>query len=153
MAMDGTQKAGSVADSFNLERFVQAQGPCYSNVLRELQQGRKTTHWMWFIFPQLRGLGYSSTSRYYAISGRDEAQQYLGHPLLGARLVECSRAVLSHAGRSALDIFGSPDDVKLRSCMTLFEDGPGADTVFAQVLDTFFHGERDAKTLKLLGPR
>src|SRR5687768_15163555 len=114
--MDGTQHAARVVDPFNLGRFVEAQGPVYSSALRELQRGRKTTHWIWFIFPQLRGLGYSSTSKYYAISGGDEAQQYLGHPLLGARLVECSRAVLGHAGRSALDIFGSPDDVKLRSC-------------------------------------
>lgn len=116
--MDGTHHAAGVGDPFNLGRFVEAQGPVYSSALRELQRGRKTTHWIWFIFPQLRGLGYSSTSKYYAISGGDEAQQYLGHPLLGARLVECSRAVLGHAGRSALDIFGSPDDVKLRSCMT-----------------------------------
>jgi uncharacterized protein (DUF1810 family) len=151
--MEGTQDTATGTGPFNLARFVQAQELVYSSVLRELQRGRKTTHWMWFIFPQLRGLGYSSTSRYFAISGREEAQQYLSHPALGARLVECSRAVLAHPGQTARAIFGSPDDVKLRSCMTLFETVPGADPVFAQVLEQFFQGERDAQTLKLLGPR
>lgn len=149
--MHGSHSSPGAPDPFNLERFVQAQGPVYAAVLRELQRGRKTTHWIWFIFPQLRGLGYSSTSAHFAISGREEAQQYLGHPLLGARLVECARLMLGHAGRSALEILGSPDDVKLRSSMTLFETVPGADPVFAQVLEQLFQGERDARTLKLLG--
>lgn len=149
--MKDSQHPIGAGDPFNLERFVQAQAAVYPSVLRELQNGRKTTHWMWFIFPQLRGLGYSSTSKRFAITGREEAQQYLNHPVLGTRLVECARTVLDHAGRSALAIFGSPDDVKLRSCMTLFETVPDADPVFAQVLDQFFQGERDAKTLRLLG--
>jgi len=148
--MQGSQNPMGAADPFNLARFVQAQEPVYGSVLRELQKGRKTTHWIWFIFPQLRRLGYSSTSKHFAISGREEAQKYLNHPVLGARLVECARIVVGHAGRSALDIFGSPDDIKLRSCMTLFGTVPGAAPVFAQVLEGFFEGERDAKTLKLL---
>jgi uncharacterized protein (DUF1810 family) len=149
--MNESQRPAGATDPFNLERFVQAQASAYASVLRELQNGRKVTHWMWFIFPQLRGLGYSSTSKHFAISGREEAQQYLSHPVLGARLTECARLVLGHRGRSALHIFGSPDDMKLRSCMTLFETVPGADPVFAHVLEQFFQGERDAKTLRLLG--
>src|SRR5689334_21514866 len=108
------------ADPFNLRRFVQAQEPVYSSVLSELQSGRKRTHWMWFIFPQIAGLGYSATSKHYAIQSRAEAQHYLDHPTLGQRLLECSKTVLGITGRSAHDIFGAPDDMKLRSCMTLF---------------------------------
>lgn len=151
--MQGSQNPRGGADRFNLERFVEAQRRVYGSVLQELQRGRKTTHWMWYIFPQLHSLGRSSESKRYAISGGEEAQQYLVHPILGARLVECLRTVLGHAGRSALSIFGSPDDMKLRSCMTLFETVPGAEQAFAQVLEQFFEGERDARTLKLLRPR
>jgi uncharacterized protein (DUF1810 family) len=138
-------------DPFNLNRFIEAQETIYSAVIRELRNGRKSTHWMWFIFPQVNGLGYSSTSKYYAIRNKEEAEQYVNHTILGARLIECSQIVLSHTGRSASEIFGSPDDLKLKSSMTLFETVVSGDSVFAQVLEKYFQGNRDTKTLKLLG--
>ena len=138
-------------DPFNLRRFVQAQEPIYTNVLSELRSGSKRTHWMWFIFPQMAGLGHSSTAKHYAIQGREEAQHYLTHPILGKRLLECAATVLRSTGRSAGEIFGSPDDVKLRSSMTLFAALPAADAVFAAVLDKYFAGKPDPRTLALLG--
>ena len=142
-----------LTDPFNLHRFVSAQAPVYDTVLAELRRGRKRTHWMWFIFPQLAGLGYSSTSQHYAIQSIDEARHYLSHPLLGRRLVECAEAVRSVTGRSALEIFGPPDDKKLHSSMTLFaalgEEAP----VFSQILDQYFQGKRDTRTLDLLTRR
>jgi len=105
---------------------------------------------MWFIFPQIAGLGYSSTSKRYAIQNREEARHYLKHPVLGKRLIECSETVLSIKGRSASEIFGSPDDLKLRSCMTLFAALPDTDAVFASVLDKYFQGRPDTRTLELL---
>jgi uncharacterized protein (DUF1810 family) len=135
------------ADPFDLDRFVRAQDGVYDEALRELRAGRKRTHWMWFVFPQIAGLGVSPTARFYALAGREEASAYLAHPVLGPRLVECCEALLLHAGRSARDILGSPDDLKLRSCATLFEavaPGPG---VFARILETFHAGQRDAATL------
>jgi uncharacterized protein (DUF1810 family) len=137
-------------DPFNLRRFVQAQEPIYANVLAELRNGRKRTHWMWFIFPQLTGLGHSPTAKHYAILGREEAQHYLTHPILGQRLIECSSVVLQSTEPSAWEIFGSPDDVKLRSSMTLFTVLPAADAVFAAVLDKYFEGKPDSRTLALL---
>lgn len=138
---------GDDTDPFNLRRFIQAQEPIYTSVLSELRSGRKRTHWMWFIFPQIAGLGHSPTAKQYAIQGREEAQHYLAHPILGKRLLECSATVLQSTGRSAGEIFGSPDDVKLRSSMTLFAALPAADAVFAAVLDKYFEGKPDPRTL------
>ncbi|HEY9825559.1 MAG TPA: DUF1810 domain-containing protein [Stenomitos sp.] len=137
-------------DPFKLHRFVQAQEPIYQTVLAELRQGQKRTHWMWFIFPQIAGLGYSSMAKYYAIQNRAEAQGYFSHHILGPRLIECSETVLKISGRSALDIFGQPDQQKLRSSMTLFAALTPTDSVFTQVLDQYFEGERDTNTLKRL---
>ncbi|MBN2004362.1 MAG: DUF1810 domain-containing protein [Anaerolineae bacterium] len=140
------------SDSYDLTRFTTAQESVYDTVLAELKDGRKRTHWMWYIFPQVDGLGFSSTSQYYAIKSLEEARQYLAHPVLGARLRECAEALLAVAGRSASDIFGYPDDLKLRSSMTLFARAAGElDSVFARVLDKYFHGEQDGRTMGLLG--
>jgi uncharacterized protein (DUF1810 family) len=137
------------ATSFELERFLGAQASSYYQALGELRAGRKRTHWMWFIFPQLAGLGHSSTAMHYAIRGLEEARAYLGHPVLGPRLRECAEAVRAVEGRSASDIFGYPDDLKLRSCMTLFAAvEPGA--VFSRVLDKYYQGKPDERTLQLL---
>jgi uncharacterized protein (DUF1810 family) len=138
------------ADPFNLRRFIDAQEVVYKNVLSELRSGQKRTHWMWFIFPQIAGLGHSSISKRYGIQSREEAQHYLNHPILGKRLVECSETVLSIKGRSASEIFGSPDDIKLRSSMTLFAAIPGSDSVFTHVLEKYFQGRPDTRTLRLL---
>ena len=122
----------------------------YESAFTEIREGRKKTHWMWFIFPQLLGLGRSETSIFFAIKSRSEAIAYLGHPLLGKRLVEMSQLVLSVNGKTATDIFDSPEDMKLRSCMTLFSGLPGASPVFRQVLEKYFDGEADSGTLQLL---
>ncbi|HAU77958.1 MAG TPA: DUF1810 domain-containing protein [Agrobacterium sp.] len=135
---------------FNLERFVTAQQNIYEVALSELQAGLKRSHWMWFIFPQLRGLGRSETARFYAISGRAEAEAYLTHPVLGPRLVECTTAMLWHTDLSAHDILGSPDDLKFRSSMTLFGAVAGRDLPFQAALDRFYAGVRDESTLRLL---
>ena len=135
------------ADPWKLQRFVDAQQPVYADVLAELAAGHKRSHWMWFVFPQLRALGRSETAQYFGIASRDEAAAYWRHPLLGARLNECSQHVLAVNGRTALQIFGSPDDLKLRSCMTLFEQVAVGQPVFARVLEKFFAGERDARSV------
>lgn len=122
----------------------------YDRALSEIRSGRKKSHWMWFIFPQFTGLGTSETSRFYAIESVDEAREYLQHPLLGPRLIECGEAVLSNRGVSAHDIFGSPDDMKLKSCMTLFAYISSSNSVFEKVLDQFYDGERDTRTLAAL---
>ena len=137
-------------DPFNLARFVSAQEGVYKRALAEIRAGDKRTHWMWFIFPQIDGLGFSSTAKLYAIKSPEEARQYLAHPVLGPRLRECAEAVLAVEGRSAFDIFGSPDDLKLKSSMTLFETLAGQDAVFGQVLDKYYDGERDTRTLEIL---
>ena len=138
-------------DPFDLNRFVTAQAPVFDTVLQELQAGRKRTHWIWFIFPQLRGLGQSSTARFYGIGSLDEARAYYAHSLLGPRLAGCARTVVESNARSLHDIFGSPDDVKFRSSMTLFEAAvPEAGSVFAQALDRWCAGERDPRTLQLI---
>ena len=137
-------------DPYNLHRFEEAQEGVYQEALAELQRGQKRTHWMWFIFPQIAGLGFSPTSKFFAIRNREEAEQYLRHPTLGTRLVACAEAVLHTQGRSASQIFGPPDDAKLRSCMTLFASLPNAPQVFAQILDKYFQGKQDTKTLQLL---
>jgi uncharacterized protein (DUF1810 family) len=133
-----------------LNRFVEAQSEVYDHALSEIRTERKRSHWMWFIFPQFAGLGTSATSRFYAIKSIDEAREYLQHPLLGPRLIECAEAVLSNRGISARDIFGSPDDMKLKSCMTLFAYISSGNSVFDKVLDQFYGGERDAKTIAAL---
>lgn len=138
-------------NDIGLARFVEAQAHTYADALAELRDGRKESHWMWFVFPQIAGLGTSPTSRFYAIASLDEARAYLAHPLLGARLRECTEAVLAHAGMSAETIFGGIDAVKLRSSMTLFDRVAGADNPFDRCLAAFFGGERDARTLALLG--
>jgi uncharacterized protein (DUF1810 family) len=139
-------------DPFDLTRFTKAQERVYASVLAELRSGWKRTHWMWFIFPQIDGLGHSSTAKFYAIKNIEEARQYLKHPVLGARLVECSEAVLAVEGRSVAAIFGYPDDMKLKSSMTLFASVAGdPHSVFNSVLDKYFQGERDSRTLQLLG--
>jgi len=139
------------ADRFNLARFVEAQEGHYDQALAEIRGGRKRTHWMWFVFPQIDGLGFSSTSRRYAITSLDEATAYLDHPILGPRLVECADALIHLEGRSAAEIFGSPDDLKLRSCATLFACVAPAGSVFDRILAKFFGGGRDRRTLDLLG--
>jgi uncharacterized protein (DUF1810 family) len=139
-----------MSETFDLQRFVDAQHRVYDRALAELRSGRKRSHWMWFVFPQIEGLGHSSTARHYAISGLDEARAYLAHPVLGPRLVECARAVADTAGRTAREIFGSPDDLKLRSSMTLFGRAAPDEPVFQQVLDRYFDGEPDPLTLERL---
>ena len=128
-----------------LERFIDAQEGVIERALAELRRGRKETHWMWFVFPQIEGLGTSPIARRYAIRSLDEARAYLAHPVLGPRLVECAEAALEAEG-DAVDVFGPPDDLKLRSCATLFERA-GGPPVFAALLDRFFAGERDPPTL------
>ena len=135
-------------DPYDLERFVAAQdaGGTYGRVVAELQRGRKVSHWMWFVFPQIRGLGHSHVSRMYAISGLDEAQAYLAHPVLGPRLAECAGIVAGLSGRTAEQIFGGIDAIKLRSAMTLFWRAAPDQPVFRQVLDQYFDGEPDPAT-------
>jgi uncharacterized protein (DUF1810 family) len=139
-----------MSDSFDLNRFVTAQAPVFDTVLAELQAGRKRTHWMWFVFPQLRGLGYSETARFYGLASHAEAAAYHAHPLLGSRLVRCTQIVLDSAAPSLHAIFGSPDDMKFRSCMTLFEKAAPGQLVFGRALDRWCGGERDERTLQLL---
>jgi uncharacterized protein (DUF1810 family) len=142
-----------VPDPCNLARFLEAQQSCYARVLEELAAGRKTSHWMWFIFPQLRGLGMSATARRFGIAGLDEARAYLAHPVLGTRLRACVRAVSAIEGKTAHQIFGSPDDLKLRSCLTLFDAAAaeGADDqVFRAALAKYYGGEPDPLTVQLL---
>jgi uncharacterized protein (DUF1810 family) len=135
---------------YSLDRFVQAQEEDYGLALSEIRAGQKESHWMWYIFPQYRGLGFSSTSQRYAIQNLDEARAYLAHPLLGPRLLECCEAVLAVEGRSAQEIFGTPDDLKLRSCATLFAAIAPAHSVFVQLLHRFYQGQGDEKTLRLI---
>lgn len=135
---------------FDLERFVQAQAPVYATVLKELRAGHKRTHWMWFIFPQLDGLGRSEMARRYAIRSGDEAAAYLAHPVLGPRLRECATIVDSLDGRTVNQIFGHPDDLKFRSSMTLFADVAPDEAVFQDCIDKYFDGEPDDETLARL---
>jgi uncharacterized protein (DUF1810 family) len=136
--------------AYDLERFVQAQAGMHERVVAELRAGRKTGHWMWFVFPQVAGLGRSEMSRFYAIASLDEARAYLAHPVLGPRLRECATIVAATQGRSAEAIFGAIDATKLRSCMTLFLRAAPDDTAFAAVLDGFFDGLADPATDELL---
>jgi uncharacterized protein (DUF1810 family) len=137
-------------DSYNLSRFVQAQEQTYEQALSELRLGRKQSHWMWYVFPQLDGLGSSPITKLYSIKSEDEARAYLKHPTLGPRLVECAEVILSVDGKSAREILGSPDDLKLKSCATLFAQVSPPGSVFERILEKFYDGERDATTLRLL---
>jgi uncharacterized protein (DUF1810 family) len=148
--MADARQRGEAGDPYDLNRFVQAQEDDYERALSELKSGRKRSHWMWYIFPQFDGLGFSTTSKRYSIKSVAEAKAYLSHPILGPRLTECVEAVLSVEGRSAHEIFGSPDDMKLRSCATLFASISPKSSIFDQLLEKFFQGERDGKTLRLL---
>jgi uncharacterized protein (DUF1810 family) len=149
--MSTASDSPSADDPYQLSRFVQAQQADFDRALAEIRKGRKRTHWMWYIFPQLDGLAFSETSKYYAIKGLDEARAYLAHPVLGPRLLQCAEAALGVDGRSAREIFGSPDDLKLRSCATLFACVSPPDSVFDRLLAQYYGGEPDCKTLRLLG--
>lgn len=138
-------------DRFDLQRFLDAQEHTYEYALLEIRAGLKRGHWMWFIFPQIDGLGYSAMSKRYAIHSAQEARAYLSHPVLGSRIVEISQALLAVKDRTARQIFGSPDDLKLRSSATLFDAVGPPIPVFGSVLERYFNGERDERTLELLG--
>ena len=140
-------------DEYDLGRFIAAQDDCYEQALSEIRHGQKRTHWMWYVFPQLDGLAHSSTSKRYAIKSLQEARAYLDHPVLGPRLRECMEAVLCIEGRTAKQIFGSPDDLKLRSCATLFASLQPSGSMFHRVLGKYYQGEPDARTLQRLGVR
>jgi uncharacterized protein (DUF1810 family) len=140
----------------DLIRFLEAQDQIYEQVVGELGKGRKKTHWMWFIFPQLAGLGRSAIAQQYAIRDLNQARRYLGHPVLGARLRQVVNLMLGHPGKSALEILGSPDDLKFRSCLTLFREAARDDAeraLFVKALDQFYSGDPDKRTLELLGPK
>lgn len=138
------------SDPHSLQRFVEAQDPVIKDVKEELRSGRKRTHWMWYVFPQMEGLGRSQMARRYAISSRDEAEAYLEHPILGSRLRECTEIVNAVEERSANEIFGSPDDLKFRSSMTLFDAVADDPTPFRTAIELYFDNEPDPKTLDLL---
>lgn len=142
-----------MTDPFDLQRFVDAQDRVYAAVLDELGHGQKRTHWMWFVFPQLAGLGHSPMAQRYAISGLDEASAYLAHPVLGPRLRECTERANAVAGRSAHDIFSSPDDMKFRSSMTLFAEVEKDRGPFGVALARYFAGEKDRRTMEILAQR
>jgi uncharacterized protein (DUF1810 family) len=148
--MANVNEPSDTDDPHNLARFVQAQEDDYDQALAEIRGGRKLSHWMWYIFPQLEGLGFSATSRRYAIKTLAEAKAYLSHPVLGPRLVQCAESTLGVQGRSAFEIFGTPDDMKLHSCSTLFAYVSQPGSVFDRLLDKYFQGRRDAQTLRLL---
>jgi uncharacterized protein (DUF1810 family) len=139
-----------VSDPFELQRFVDAQAPVYADVLRELRAGRKTAHWMWFVFPQLAGLGHSAMAQRYAISGLDEARAYADHPILGPRLVECAEILIALPATDAVTVFGSVDAQKLHSSMTLFMTVAPGEPSFAAVLARYFSGEPDDATIRRL---
>jgi uncharacterized protein (DUF1810 family) len=137
-------------DPKNLNRFIDAQDESYDAIVTELKNGKKVTHWMWYVFPQIAGLGRSATAKYYAIQTPGEAQAYLDHPILGQRLLECTRILLSLKSKSALDIFGDIDAMKFKSSMTLFMSIAGIDSVYQEAIDKYFEGEQDRATLKIL---
>lgn len=130
--------------------FIQAQNTIYPSVIKELTEGQKRTHWMWFIFPQVKGLGQSTMSQHFAIESLEQARAYLQHDVLAARLIECAELLLLHPEKSALDIFGSPDNLKLQSSLTLFAFAAGNDCIFEQLLYQFFDGSYDTSTIKML---
>jgi uncharacterized protein (DUF1810 family) len=139
-----------MTDNKELLRFLEAQNQVYLKALSEIKNGKKTTHWMWYIFPQIKGLGSSETAQYYGIKDLDEATAYLQHPILGKHLVEIAEEVFNLNGKTAAELFGTPDDMKLRSCMTLFANVKNADPVFQKVLAKYFNGLPDNLTLQLL---
>lgn len=139
-----------MSDPFNLQRFVDAQSHNYDAALAELSAGRKRSHWMWYIFPQIAGLGHSAMAQRYAIQNLDEARAYLQHPVLGRRLKECCEQLLQVEGRSAHEIMGSPDDIKLRSSMTLFSAAEDGNSVFDRVLEKYYDGQPDSRSLDIL---
>ena len=149
--MASSTPTGEAIGPHDLKRFVDAQAGVYDQALAEIRAGRKRSHWMWFIFPQFAGLGFSPTSVHYSIKSRGEAEAYLAHPVLGPRLTECVEAALGVDGRIAHDIFGSPDDMKLKSCATLFAALSPAGSAFHRLIDKYFNGTPDEKTLQLLG--
>jgi uncharacterized protein (DUF1810 family) len=146
----GKSLSSNGADPFDLRRFVDAQVRAYDDVLAELRNGAKRSHWIWFVFPQLRGLGRSATAEHFGISSLDEARAYLAHPVLGARLRECTGLVAAIDGRSVDEIFGWPDNLKVRSSMTLFAHATDDNAGFRAVLDKFYDGEEDPATVELL---
>ena len=150
MPNDSEPAARASGDPYALARFVEAQAPVFAQALAELRAGRKRSHWMWFVFPQLAGLGRSATAARYAIGGLDEARAFLRHPLLGERLRACAATLLTHDGLSAAKIFGHPDELKLRSSMTLFAAAAPEEPLFAAVLDKYFASRPDRATLDLL---
>lgn len=137
-------------ENFKLERFIEAQDRVYADVLEELEAGNKTSHWMWFVFPQHRELGHSTLAKHYGIRSLREARAYLAHPVLRTRLLECCQLLLTHTGKTAIGILHHPDDMKLRSSMTLFALAAPEESVFQQVLDVFFGGEMDVMTVQLV---
>lgn len=137
----------------SLQRFLDAQEEDYEIALTEVKKGRKVSHWMWYIFPQIKGLGFSETSKFYAIKNKDEAAEYLHHPVLGKRLTEISNALLDLDTDDAHSVFGSPDDLKLKSSMTLFSSLPETNPVFQSVLKKFFDGKKDDQTLNIIGKK
>ena len=148
--MAGANTSGEAGDTHDLGRFLQAQERDYERALSEIRSGRKQSHWMWYIFPQFAGLGFSVTSRKYAIGSLAEAEAYLRHEVLGPRLVACAEAALAVEGRSAREIFGSPDDLKLRSSATLFAHVSPEGSVFHRLLEKYFGGDPDGATLRLV---
>lgn len=141
----------SADDPYNLDRFLRAQEDDFERALSEIKSGRKRTHWMWYIFPQFEGLAFSATSQHYSIKSVAEARAYIDHPVLGPRLLECAEAAVHVEGRSANEIFGSPDDLKLRSCATLFACVSPPGSLFERLLAKYYSSARDEKTLRLLG--
>ncbi|KAF2989004.1 hypothetical protein MJC1_03912 [Methylocystis sp. MJC1] len=137
-------------DPFDLQRFIEAQKGSYAQALSELRAGRKTSHWIWYVFPQLAGLGFSQASRFYGLSGLDEARAYLADPILGPRLRECVEVMLASGDRNAEDVLGSTDAMKFRSSMTLFARAASEEALFTQALARFFDSEDDPKTIELL---
>jgi uncharacterized protein (DUF1810 family) len=150
MREERDRDTGTENDPFDLRRFTSAQEGAYEQALTELRRGQKRSHWMWFIFPQIDGLGSSATSKHFAIKSLEEADAYLRHPVLGPRLLECAEAVLAVEGRAISHIFGSPDDLKLRSSMTLFSYTAEPESVFIGLLEKYFNGEKDVTTLRIV---
>jgi uncharacterized protein (DUF1810 family) len=139
-----------MTNDYVLKRFIEAQEKDYPVALAEVKNGKKTSHWMWYIFPQIHGLGFSETSRFYAIKDINEAEEFLKHPVLGSRLIQICNELLELNTNNANKIFGSPDDLKLHSSVTLFSLLPNTDSVFQKILDKFFNGKKDTKTLRII---
>lgn len=136
--------------SIDLSHFIQAQNPVYADVLDELAKGKKTSLWMWFILPQLKGLGHSSMAERYALENIEQAKSYLNHPILGTRIIECAQLLVKHSNKTALEIFGSPDHLKLHSSLTLFAVAAGESSIFEVLLQQFFNSSLDQKTIQIL---